>query len=202
MTTNFLEVATTLKYLGAKWLPEKKVNFTPCCDQCFIKILMNTREIEIPIANCRNMRGLGRVSYIAGHKIAPNTGANATKFFTLATKSWKLVARISNHTLPRDLSDCWRFVKINLQQSSSLSPFLKCGTCTISNVNLSLSLDAILDLGNLSGCIWLIVVSSLYNVARANILTDYQLFGIGYHFKIFRSQGATGKKVNFTSCID
>ena len=25
--------------------------------------------------------------YITGHKIAPNTGANATKFFTLATKS-------------------------------------------------------------------------------------------------------------------
>ena len=43
----------------------------------------------------------------AGRKIAPNTVANATKFFTLATKSWKLVAklvaRISNHTLPRDL---------------------------------------------------------------------------------------------------
>ena len=30
MTTNFLELATTLKYLGAKWLTEKKVNFTPC----------------------------------------------------------------------------------------------------------------------------------------------------------------------------
>ena len=43
----------------------------------------------------------------SGRKIAPDTGANATKFFTLATKSWKLVAklvtRISNHTLPRDL---------------------------------------------------------------------------------------------------
>ena len=43
----------------------------------------------------------------AGCKIAPNTGANATKFFTLATKSWKLVAklatRISDYTLPRDL---------------------------------------------------------------------------------------------------
>ena len=42
-----------------------------------------------------------------GRKIAPNTDANATKFFTLATKSWKLVAklatRISNHTLPRNL---------------------------------------------------------------------------------------------------
>ena len=29
MATNFLELATTLKYLGAKWLPEKKANFTP-----------------------------------------------------------------------------------------------------------------------------------------------------------------------------
>ena len=33
MATNFLELATTLKCLGAKWLPEKKVNFTPCRDQ-------------------------------------------------------------------------------------------------------------------------------------------------------------------------
>ena len=43
---------------------------------------------------------------IPGRKIAPNTGANATKFFTLATKFLELVAklaaRISNHTLPRD----------------------------------------------------------------------------------------------------
>ena len=29
MATNFLELATTLKYLGAKWLLEKKVNFMP-----------------------------------------------------------------------------------------------------------------------------------------------------------------------------
>ena len=31
---------------------------------------------------------------------------------------------------------------------------------------------------------------------------DHQLFGIGYHFKIFRSQVASGKKVNFTPWID
>ena len=47
------------------------------------------------------------IDTVAGRKIAPNTGANATKFFTLATKSWKLVANLatttSNHTLPRDL---------------------------------------------------------------------------------------------------
>ena len=40
----------------------------------------------------------------SGHEIGPNTGANATKFFTLATKSWKLVAqlatRMPHHDLP------------------------------------------------------------------------------------------------------
>ena len=29
----------------------------------------------------------------AGREILPNAGANATKFFTLATKSWKIVAK-------------------------------------------------------------------------------------------------------------
>ena len=29
MTTKFLELATTLKYLGAKWLPEKKLILRP-----------------------------------------------------------------------------------------------------------------------------------------------------------------------------
>ena len=29
MTTNFLELATTLKYLGAKWLQEKKLILRP-----------------------------------------------------------------------------------------------------------------------------------------------------------------------------
>ena len=30
MATNFLELATTLKYLGAKWLLGKKFYFMPC----------------------------------------------------------------------------------------------------------------------------------------------------------------------------
>ena len=51
--------------------------------------------------------GCSNQKYLAGRKIASNTGANATKFFPLASKSWKLVpklaTRISNHTLPRDL---------------------------------------------------------------------------------------------------
>ena len=29
MATNFKELAATLKYLGAKWLPEKKLIFRP-----------------------------------------------------------------------------------------------------------------------------------------------------------------------------
>ena len=52
---------------------------------------------------------LTKLFVLTGRKIAPNIGANATKFFALATKSLKLVAnlatRISNHTLiPRDLA--------------------------------------------------------------------------------------------------
>jgi len=35
MATNFFELATTLKYLGAKWLPGIKVNFTPWTTKFF-----------------------------------------------------------------------------------------------------------------------------------------------------------------------
>ena len=60
-------------------------------------------------SSVRNTYKQKRKQNEAGRKIAPNTGANATKFFALATKSLKLVAnlatRISNHTLiPRDLA--------------------------------------------------------------------------------------------------
>ena len=36
---------------------------------------------------------------LSGREIAPDTGANATKFFTLATKSWKLVAKLATKML-------------------------------------------------------------------------------------------------------
>ena len=36
MATNILKLATTSKYLGAKWPPEKKVHFTPCNELCFV----------------------------------------------------------------------------------------------------------------------------------------------------------------------
>ena len=35
MATNFLELASTLKNVRAKWLPEKKVNFMPCLKMTF-----------------------------------------------------------------------------------------------------------------------------------------------------------------------
>ena len=34
MATNFLDLATTLEYLGAKCLLKKKVNFVPCMSGC------------------------------------------------------------------------------------------------------------------------------------------------------------------------
>ena len=41
---------------------------------------------------------------IPGHEIAPNTGANATKFFTLTTKSWKLVAKLATRMFHHNLT--------------------------------------------------------------------------------------------------
>ena len=68
-----------------------------------------------------------------GHEIAPNTGANATKFFTLATKSWKLVAKLAtrmfHHNLTKRSSELKRFAKTNPRQTSSLGLFPKCSTC-------------------------------------------------------------------------
>ena len=49
---------------------------------------------------------------------------------------------------------------------------------------------------NLSG-----TVTGLKIVCVCVCHTDHQLFVIDYHLKIFRSQVATGKKVNFTPCI-
>ena len=69
----------------------------------------------------------------AGCEIAPNTVANATKFFTLATKSWKLVGKLASrmfyHNLTKRYSELKRFAKINLQQTSLLSLFPKRSTC-------------------------------------------------------------------------
>ena len=46
MATNFLELATTLKYLGAKWLPEKKVNFKPCFLNLWVKSQIVTIQMK------------------------------------------------------------------------------------------------------------------------------------------------------------
>ena len=42
--------------------------------------------------------------HLLGREIAPNTGANATKFFTLATKSWKLVAKLATRMFHHNLT--------------------------------------------------------------------------------------------------
>ena len=92
--------------------------------------------------------------------MAPNTGANATKFFTLATKSWKLVAklatRILHHNLTQRYIELKWFAKKNPQQTSPLSLFPKCGTSASTDW-----LDAILDLGEPERCISSILVSTL-----------------------------------------
>ena len=64
-----------------------------------------------------------------GCEIVPNIGANATNFFTLATKSWKLVAKLAtrmfHHNLTKRYSELKRFAKINPLQTSLLSLFPK-----------------------------------------------------------------------------
>ena len=51
---------------------------------------------------------------ITGRGIAPNTGANATKFFTLATKSWKLVAKLATKMFHHNLTK--RYSEKDLQR--------------------------------------------------------------------------------------
>ena len=54
-------------------------------------------------------------------------------FFTLATKSWKLVAKLAtwmfHHNLTKRYSELKRFAKINPSQTSSLSLFPKRNRC-------------------------------------------------------------------------
>ena len=68
---------------------------------------------------------MSKVKVYSGCEIVPYTDANATKFFTLATKSSKavakLVTRMLHHNHTYRYSELTRFAKINLQQTSSLS---------------------------------------------------------------------------------
>ena len=70
---------------------------------------------------------------LPGCEIVPNTGTNATKFFTLVTKSWKLVAKLVTRMFHHDLtcrySELLGSAKINPRQTSSLSLIPKCSTC-------------------------------------------------------------------------
>ena len=70
--------------------------------------------------------------FSAGRKIEPNTDTNATKFFTLATKSWKLAAklvtRMFHHNLTQRYMELKRFAKTTPRQTSSLRLFPKRST--------------------------------------------------------------------------
>ena len=77
-------------------------------------------------------------------EIAPNSGANATKFFTFVAKSWKLVSKLAtgifHHNLTKRYSELKRFAKRNPRQTSSLSLFPKRSTCiSIDNWTLSIT---------------------------------------------------------------
>ena len=54
MATNFIELATTLNYLGAKWLSEKKNNFTPCTvglNQCLSVLYLHNLYVLPSVFN-------------------------------------------------------------------------------------------------------------------------------------------------------
>ena len=84
---------------------------------------------------------------LTGREIAPNRGANATKFFTLATKSWKLVAKLAGEL-----------------KKICKHKFLLQFVFKTQHVHLDRWLHAILDLGVLEGCISSILVSTLWHV--------------------------------------
>ena len=59
MATNFLELATTLKYLGAKWLPEKKLILRP--EMSYLTIIPRVRvgyELAIIISYPTSTSGI------------------------------------------------------------------------------------------------------------------------------------------------
>ena len=57
-------------------------------------------QLKVTLSLKRDSVLLWKISFSsAGRKIAPNTGANAIKFFSLATKSWKLVAKLATRML-------------------------------------------------------------------------------------------------------
>ena len=93
-------------------------------------------KAEWPTTSSRNLKDIKITTLeMEGREIAPNTSANATKFFTLATKSSKFVAKLAirmfHHNLTYRYSELKRFAEINPRQTSSLSLFPKCSTCIL-----------------------------------------------------------------------
>ena len=86
------------------------------CSYCLFTPLKNLNFLHAYIYVCVCI-----CIFWPGREIAPNRGANATKFFTLVTKSWKLVAKLAG--------ELKRFANINPRQTSSFSLFSKRSTC-------------------------------------------------------------------------
>ena len=56
MTTNFLELATTLKYLGAKWLPEKKLILRPVLYNCSFQSFHSQTSPKLRVIKAQKTR--------------------------------------------------------------------------------------------------------------------------------------------------
>ena len=95
----------------------------------------------------------------AGHEIVFNIGASATKFFTLATKSWKLVAKLATRMFHHNLTKRLWIKKICKDKSTA--NFLVKFDSKTQHMYLDRQLDTILDLGELERCISSILVSTL-----------------------------------------
>ena len=107
------------------------------------KIFLKYCSLYIPGAHfSKHFQLVGKfLKIITGHEILPNTGTNTTKFFTLATKSWKLVTKLAT--------------------DKSAANFLVKFVSKMQHMHLNRKLDAILDLGELEHCISYILVFPL-----------------------------------------
>ena len=101
----------------------------------------------------------GRILYwrmFTGHEIVPNTGTtNATKFFTLATKSSKSVTKLVTEMLHQI-----KWIK-KICKDKSMANFLVKFMSKTQHMHLNWWLDAIFGLGEPERCISSILVSSL-----------------------------------------
>ena len=100
--------------------------------------------------------------FSSGHEIAPNTGTSVTKFFTLATKSWKLIAKLATSMFHHNLTE--RCSELKDLQNISMANFLVKFVSKTQHMHLNRWLDTSLNLGELECCISSILVFTLLHV--------------------------------------